>query len=371
MRWNELTRWIRNRARSAEELRQACQGLNLETAGNTVELRQRLEEYVAAQDQDADAPWDPQQSAQQATPQQPAPHRRWPWVLAAALILLLCVGAGGYLAWQQGWVRASVNPPMQVVWTTEPTKPLAVVGQVAKTTVPQAETKEVEATQQSEGSNSACPDRAIRTEPQGLLQPDGSFVAQFGTSGCRTIFEGRIWEAGLNIQPRHDIVLIEGAQDGFRYWEGNGWLLPSEWDAKQIACQLWENKKENWLSQGITPLPLRFWGFGTDFVCPSAQAVATATPVPTRTPAPTAAAPTATPAITPALWASLLGVPEDRLEQCPGEDVNACVHIMDGDLVSVQIPENYQFEGWDGSQTLGGEGPATVQAVGLTVRPTS
>lgn len=115
---------------------------------------------------------------------------------------------------------------------------------------------------------SVCPDKAIRTEPQGVSQSDGSFVAQFGNTGCVTVFEGRIWEEGKGIQNRHDIVKIEGAKDGFRYWEGNGWLLPASWDAQQIACMLWDGKKKNWISQGINPLPVQFWNFPSGFSCP-------------------------------------------------------------------------------------------------------
>lgn len=139
-------------------------------------------------------------------------------------------------------------------------KPVATAAPPAATPVP-ATTIVITPAPSKPAPSGTCPDRAMRTEPQGVLQSDGSFVAQFGNTGCNTVFEGRIWEAGKSIQNRHDIVLIEGAKDGFRYWEGNGWLLPSGWDTKDIACQLWAGKQKNWLSQGITPLPVQFWSF--------------------------------------------------------------------------------------------------------------
>lgn len=216
-----------------------------------------------------------------------------------------------------------------------------------------------------------CPDgKAIRTEPQGVLQGDGSFIAQLGNTGCVSLFEGRIWEQGKPIQPRHDIVLIRGAKDGFRLWEGNGWILPVNWDANQIACSLWAGKQQNWISQGIVPLPVRFWGFDP---LPSCQAAALSASTPTVVVSATASVSSTQPAQTavPATpdWTKVLGVPADRLEACPGEAQDKCVHLKDGALVSVQIPVGFRYEGWDGSQVVMGNGPAMVKVSGLTVRP--
>lgn len=212
-----------------------------------------------------------------------------------------------------------------------------------------------------------CPEVAIRTEPQGVLQSDGSFVAQLGNTGCVTLFEGRIWEQGKPIQPRHDIVRIDGAKDGFRLWEGNGWLLPANWDANQIACQLWQGKQQNWISQGITPLPVQFWNLGS-LNCQAAASSPTAVasvPKPTQVsssqPSTVAAAATD--------WTKVLsGVSAARLESCPGEPESRCVHIKDGDIITIGISEGFLYEGWDGRSTIKGVGPATVKASGLTVR---
>lgn len=206
-------------------------------------------------------------------------------------------------------------------------------------------------------TNSDCPDKAIRVEPQGLLQSDGSFVASIGAAGCVTVFEGRIWEAGKGIQPRHDIVEIDGAKDNFRYWEGNGWTIPSDWDPSEFACLLWADKQENWISQGIDPLPVKFWGFDPEPTCASI----------TPKVAPPASEPTAWPSTT-SKAATAFGGPVDRWESCPGEVM--CWHLREGEAVTLTVPSNTWLEGWDGSNTIGRtDGPTSITIVGATLRP--
>lgn len=207
------------------------------------------------------------------------------------------------------------------------------------------------------GTNSDCPEVAIRVEPQGLLQSDGSFVASIGAAGCITVFEGRIWESGKGIQNRHDMVMIDGAKDNFRYWEGNGWTIPSDWVPEEFACLLWEGKQENWLSQGITPLPVRFWNFLSEPTCISVQPV----------PAPSVAKPTSWPSTASEATAAFGGT-ADRWESCPGEI--ECWHLKEGDKVTLSVPDYAWLEGWSGTETISRtNGPVSITVVGATIRP--
>lgn len=265
----------------------------------------------------------------------------------------------------------AVSPTATVVVIPMPAATPVVVTKIVTVTVmvPITPTTGLVPVVSAAATQGVCPEVAVRTEPQGVLQSDGSFIAQLGNYGCVTLFEGRIWEQGKPIQPRHDIVKIDGAKDGFRFWEGNGWLLPANWDANQIACQLWQGKQQNWISQGITPLPVQFWNLGP------LNCQATSLPVPTATVVSITVQANSSQSVqvTPSGvldWAKVLvGVPYDRLETCPGEGTSRCVHVKDGPLLSVSVPGGYKYEGWDGSQVVMGNGPVMVKISGLTVRP--
>lgn len=262
------------------------------------------------------------------------------WILLILIVVLLAAATWGVL----------FKEPKVEVRIVEVTKEVPVTKIVEKKVV-------VTATPVLATASSSCPDKAIRVEPQGLLQDDSSFVASIGGAGCTTVFEGRIWESGKGIQNRHDIVMIRGAQDGFRYWEGNGWTIPSDWSPQEFACLLWEGKQANWLEQGITPLPVKFWGFDP---APSCAAVAqpTPTPIPSTKVWPATAAEAAT----------IFGGPAERWEGCPGE--NRCWHLKEGDKVTLSVPDYAWLEGWDGSYTISRtNGPTSITAVGATLRP--
>jgi len=267
--------------------------------------------------------------------------------LAAALVILAVLascGIGNLLAKRDATPTTAEPPPVAAKETPLPADvatPVPVVEQVA----------------------SDCPSKAVRIEPQGLAQGDGSFIAQLGQARCVAVFEGRIWEAGKGIQNRHDIVMINGALDGFHFWEGNGWLIPSSWDPSEFACLLWEGKQENWISQGITPLPVRFWSFDEKPSCSETASTSAAAPLTT--------APTSTTTVWPSTTedaADLFGATAPRWESCPGE--NLCWHLIEGDLVDLSIPDFANVEGWTGSQTIPlTDGPVQVEVVGATVRP--
>lgn len=112
------------------------------------------------------------------------------------------------------------------------------------------------------GANECPTTEAIRTDVQGLIQPDGTLIAQIGADGCRTVFEGRLFYEGQTEPGNwHDIVMVVGPRDGFRFWEGSFWQIPNSWDASTFADLLANGKIDNWLAQGIDPLEIRFGGF--------------------------------------------------------------------------------------------------------------
>lgn len=66
-------------------------------------------------------------------------------------------------------------------------------------------------------------------------------------------------------------------------------------------------------------------------------------------------------------WSNL-GIASSRLEVCPGEAADKCVHVKDGPVSAINVQDGATYEGWDGKASISGNGPKTVNAAGLTVR---
>jgi len=276
--------------------------------------------------------------------------------LAAFLLFVAAVIGMVALLFIGYWIgRNAPVLPAQATYTPLPTYTHYPTVEPQPAVVP-----ETSVTDESAGEEGGCPSKAIRNEPQGLSQSDGSFVAQFGTEGCVTVFEGRIWEQDKGIQNRHDIVMIDGARDGFHYWEGNGWLIPSSWNPQEFACLIWEQKQENWISQGIDPLQVKFWYFDPAPTCSPVEAV-------TNVAQPETSTETTPWPITADAAANLFGGNASRWEQVSGRRW----HLKEDPVkVTLKIPDYAQVEGWDGNQTIElTNGPITVTVVGATVYP--
>ena len=216
---------------------------------------------------------------------------------------------------------------------------------------------------------------AVRTDVQGLLQGD-HFVAQVGTKGKVSVFEGRYYD-GSGLKDRHDLVVIEGPREGFPLYEGALWQLPTAWDPYKFACELWRGKVANWQEQGITPLPVQFWEWKAGvkslaIITPdcakllapapvatpaatitvlAAPPVATPVTAATKPPAPTATVPVPTATVPPvptatneqkvlAQWAGLLKVDVKLLSACTKVVLSDCVHVVSASPVTVTIPKN-------------------------------
>ncbi|MBI4100245.1 hypothetical protein HY439_00690 [Candidatus Microgenomates bacterium] len=216
----------------------------------------------------------------------------------------------------------------------------------------------------------ACTQESTMITPQGEWQSDGTFIARDlvapqGWSGI--IFDGQLQRGG----PHVFLVFLTHVVEQ-RYLQGTWYAVCP--DPVQVAMRIADEKEDRnpglhiqvWDQRVSPPQLLK--------ELPSTSTSPTATGSPAQSPAATATRPAATPTATTSpstgldTWSKRLGVPINRLEAAPGESLDTAVHIKDGNVISVTIPAGFSFEGWDGSKTVKGNGPATVNLAGGTVR---
>lgn len=118
MKWEELARYVRNRRRKEEELRPICRVLGLSTEGNRDELRERLEEHIAQQPQDEEAPWPP--SLRRRLRVGWGQARPWMWRVGQSIFVIAILAIIAFSVWGVSRQVSTPTPVKMAVATPTP-----------------------------------------------------------------------------------------------------------------------------------------------------------------------------------------------------------------------------------------------------------